>query len=166
MRVTIVFAKKRGWWNLVSKAIMAAENIKYSHCAIVLENDGYSEVYEARMPNSRTVRLDQWIEEYDLIHAYGFEVESIKEQDNVRKYLKAMMKVKYGWEQLLVIGLQLALVPFRKLTKRAVINGKRKLICTELVGLFCKKFLGIKWKKNPDLLSLKEVHLGVRKALL
>lgn len=156
MKIYAAFVKNPNPIMIGARAIEWAEKIDFSHTAIILEdNDGLIEVYESVWPKSRKMPMSKWLAHYRLKHIYKFEAVDEKQFLEMKQFLNDRIGVFYSVWQLVVIGLTF-IAPLEKLLTGRVVNGSKRLICTELVGDFFIKFFDCKWFEPTDTISLTE----------
>lgn len=151
-KVRVVFSRNKSWTSIFSNVIMFFEQIKYDHCAIIVDGD-MSFVYESTVPKSRVMALEEWSKSHEIVKEYQL---SACTPDKLI-WLRRNIGKPYSFSQLFFIGVGIIFSPAEKLMEKWKINGSRFLICTELVGRYLIEFEQIKFNETPDTLSLTEI---------
>jgi hypothetical protein len=161
-KLYVLFAKNKRWWAILSDIIRLVERVDYSHAAIMLHNTAtnQSTIYESRFPRGRSIDLIDWLKEYEIKEVFliddNFDVTSEKYYD-----LISMVRKPYSILQLLLIGLGIICLPFGRISAHAKINGNRAKVCTELVATFLSRAYGVRLKKSPDMMGLRDTLILV-----
>lgn len=163
MKCYAVFAKNPSKAMIGARAIEFAENINFSHAAIFLEDQfGFVNVYESVWPKSRKIKLNKWLRKYKIIYIYSFPIRDHYEFLEMSFFLNSKTNIMYSVFQLFVIFLSF-FSPIEKLISGRVVNGSKRLICTELVGDFFERFFQCKWNEPTDTISLTETRNEILK---
>lgn len=143
--------------------IKLVEGIKFSHCAIILEDkDGTTFVYESVWPRSRKINFIDWGKHYQIEEMFQFEVKSYQKFTAMKIYLESKLRVWYSTLQLFIIALAYV-EAFKKLFTFGSVNGSKYLICTEIVGDFFAKFYDAKFSEPTDTIDLRETYAEIKR---
>jgi len=153
----VVFSSNRKWWYILDDIIRMVEGVHYSHTAIMLHNpiSGKSTIYELKFPKGRSIDLVEWLKEHQLREIFLID-EQFDTMSSDHYVLLNMVNKPYSIIQLLVIGFGMICLPFGRILSSARINGNRAKICTELVARFLSRCYGVRLRKSPDMMALKD----------
>ena len=152
----VLLAKRKQWYAIGSLILRTVEQMDFSHCAI--EIDGL--IYESVYPYSRMMKKEQWLKKYEIVHSFEKNI-SDELADLMEVWLSnEMMNKEYSIAQLFLIGVTICSKALEKTLIGIEVDGNRRVICTELVGLWLSKFFNKKWTERQDWLSLKDIHNG------
>jgi len=160
MKVYFIFANsKLRLHKPVNYLIRMVDRSMAGHFAICLETDFSKTVFEAVAPKSRKiVPYDEWLNLYDPVKTLEIEVPDNKSLA-VIEWLEGMVGVRYGYLQVLIIGLSAFLRPFGLILNGININYKRAIICTELGSRFIENFLEYRLKETHDEIGVKDMEI-------
>jgi hypothetical protein len=159
MIVNIVLAKRKNPWMILSRVIMWAEEINYSHSAIIAHDEEGSFVYESVWPKCHKIPLLEWEKVYEVkIKKTYFINDEYLTKDDMKLWLNSQIGIGYSFYQLLMIGFGMLSAPIQKLIGQKTGLGSKYLICTELTGNFMAKFLGYSFGQNTAFLKLSSIH--------
>ena len=157
--VRFVFASKRNPFAIGSFLLRHLERLPFSHCAIVI--DGF--VYESVFPVSKASFIQDWLNNYVIIHDILVEVDSEKldliSKDIVSNYLGK----RYSIFQLFVIGVGFISTTVNSWISGITWNGSKFLICTELVARISNKYFSVDFDEKLDTISLREAWNKISK---
>jgi hypothetical protein len=154
--VKVMLSKRRQWWAVGSKLLMAWEGVEFSHCAV--EIDGL--VYESVWPEARVVPKAEWLKKYHVTKQWEKEVSEETADMMEVWFIEAVVGKNYSLWHLVTIGLTIVSKRVSSIMTHREFDGSRELICTEAVGLWMSKFFNKKWNELPDWLSLKDIESG------
>lgn len=156
MIVYVHCSKKKGRYQFGSKLIQFVEKLPFSHFAIEFHLDSFL-ILEAVSPKSRQICGMEWRKSYEVVRSFRMNIPDVKKED-VLHFIKNHTGKPYAFYMLIWLGIAL----IDKSIDRAIgsnrWDGRKKLICSELVGRFLNDFLAIEFEKNLDTLGLKEVY--------
>lgn len=136
---------KTGYKKLGGEIIREVEKTAFSHFA-VLVCDGYdSTVYESVFPKSRKEAYSTWLDEYDIVNEFIFEVPNRNKMIECVEWLESKMGTWYGVDQIIWIFMCIVFKMNQKIQKDTTLNGSQRLICTELGFTFARKFFDFIW---------------------
>jgi len=159
MRVFVIFGKRLNPWMILSPIICWVNKTPFSHTAILVSDESGDWVYESTMPESHKIPFKKWLDHYDLKASYEI-TKRIVDIDKTKENLNQWLGIKYSYLQLLMAGLSLLFV---KIFKPKKINGSRRLICAEYVGMFLSEHCGIVFTKPLDYVTLSDISDAVSK---
>lgn len=137
-------------FHLASWLIKLIEKTKFSHYAIKVD-DMIIDI-TGKNDGIKTHNKEEFYSNYNVIDIHSFDV-SIR-KDTVINWINKLDMVHYGYMQVFGLFL-LRLLPINVNIFR---NGRKSMICNELVLRFCKRFLGVKTNKI-DNLGLRETEI-------
>lgn len=158
MIIRICFGKKFPPWDIGSKILMWAEKFPASHVWIEIENSYSCFVYESVAPKSRRIEKSDHQKHYMSVKEFNMMELNDDESYIARSVINEMMNIKYGFWQILIIGLGLISKTFARWSGRILWNGKKKVICTELAGRFMEAVFKVDFGEKPDTISLRDVY--------
>jgi hypothetical protein len=135
------------------------------HFAIGLETDYSFYVYEAVAPKVRKVRYEHWVKQYEVCKKASIDVPRPLSPDVVY-WLENIIGTRYGYEQVILLGVLALLKPLDLIFKKININHKRALICTEIGSRFIEKFLVYSLKESHDKIGVRDMELITDKLFL
>lgn len=162
MIIHIHCAKKRGFAP-VAWAIMAAENLPFSHVAIHVmkpADEGYksiNDVFEAVMPLSRSIKFSRWDADYEIVETFKFAVPKEREK-KIMSWLLNETGKPYSQVGIVIIMMCMLDKVFGRFAESVRWDGNKSLICSELVARFLRKFLYVSFGEKFDTISLRDVY--------
>lgn len=159
MKVILLFANSKLPLHLpVNFLIRWLDKSKAGHFAIRVITSEFDIVYEAVAPKVRKVMpYDVWLKYYTPNHELEIPVPQSKEAE-VTKWLESILGLRYGYEQIVLIGLCAIVKPFSSYLSKVILNHEKALICTELGSRFIEKFLVYKLKKSHDEIGVRDME--------
>lgn len=158
----ILYGKPRARFVPISWLIRITEGsirnpMKGSHIAILF-NPGLpiGGVFDSVAPKSRVITYLRWLEHYELIKEWEFELSEGNLVPSLQWILENTDK-DYSRFQCVMIGIGEFFGGWiQKLIRKQNPNGSEYLICVEAASRFATEFLGLKFSSGPDVLGLKE----------
>ncbi|HZX13710.1 MAG TPA: hypothetical protein VFF49_04845 [Thermodesulfobacteriota bacterium] len=149
MELKILCAARRNF-QIGSFIIQKVERMPFSHFAVLV--DGF--VYEAVWPKSKASYFDLWLHDYRVVRYFDFSTEDECIIKKTRGFISRNNGVRFSILQILIIALSYVISPL----KYSILNGKKKLICSEYVARLLLEIFNKPFKKPFDCLSLRNVY--------
>lgn len=160
MKIRFLLAKNPSPLAIGGDFIQWVEKVSYSHCAILIEASGIAIVYESLWPKSRKVSFDKWLEKYEIVQMYSFDVPENKVKPLVED-LESLVSRFYSVPQLVLIGLSLLNDWFERISRAWILNHRKGLICTELVAIILSSYFTTQFSESLDRVGLKDCELAL-----
>lgn len=161
MEISFVFSRsKLRSHKLGCKVIRRMEKTDVSHAAILVKTAFGSMVYEAVFPRVRKMKFEDWIEQYEPIRVYPFEVPK-EFRFLVGMDLRKMEGIPYPISQLILIGIGIVAPGLAKWLKPIVLNHDGALICTEVGAILLRNYMEVDFLESLDNVGLRDLETQV-----
>lgn len=153
--IRIGFSKPKGkWFPLMSWVIRLIEQTPYSHVYVEWEARKYKThiVYQASGTKVNFMNQKIFREQNTVTHEFDFEISETKKNELVGWALRNV-GTDYGMLQIVGIGYVKFMHLFGKHVRNPFGKGRTSQVCSELVGVVLKDFLGEDIQQDLDVIG-------------
>lgn len=147
--------------NLLSKAIMFADNSQYSHVYIRRHSKYGEYVYQASGLAVNFMNIDLFLKNNVIVEEYEFDLPEEKKDAAISFFFKHV-GIPYA---LSVLFKNLIIIVARRFGKKLNFkgDGEDSFDCSELAAFFCEKIFEIPFEGTIDYLTPKDINPIIRK---